>query len=258
MVAKLNNFFRYRGLLFELVNRDFKLQYRRSILGYVWSMLKPIMMMLVLTAVFSNVFRFSIDKFPVYLILGQTIFNFYQDATMYAMTSICFSGALTKKVYVPKYMFPLSKVCFAFVNMLCSLTAVVAIIIIYRVPLSWTMILTPLLFLYAFMIALGVALILSVLTVYFRDVIHLYGVFIMLQMYMTPLFYPVDILPESVYNIVQFNPVYHLVIYFRNIILYQTWPSLHDNMMCIMFSVLLVGLGLVLMKKNQDSFILYI
>ncbi len=258
MISKLQNFYRFRGLLKELVGRDFKLQYRRSILGYFWSLLKPLMMMLVLSAIFSQVFRFSIEKFPVYLILGQTIFNFYSEATTYALTSICYAGPLIKKVYVPKYIFPMSKVCFAFTNMACSMMAVIIIMIIYRVPLSLTMLLFPILLLYAFMISLGVGIILAVIAVYFRDVIHLYSVFITAQMYFTPLFYPIDILPEEVLQVVKCNPTYHLVTYFRNIMMYQTWPSLQDNLICLAFGMGFLGIGLLLMKKKQDTFILYI
>lgn len=258
MFSKIQNFYKFRGLLHELVNRDFKLQYRRSVLGYFWSLLKPLMMMLVLSAIFSQVFRFSIENFPVYLILGQTIFGFYSEATTYAMTSICYAGSLIKKVYVPKYIFPMSKVCFAFTNMACSMMAVIIIMIIYRFPLSPTMLLLPILMLYAFMMSLGIGIILAVIAVYFRDVIHLYSVFITAQMYFTPIFYPVDILPEEVFKIVKCNPTYHLVTYFRNIMMYQTWPTLKENLICVLFSTSLLGIGLLLLKKKQDTFILYI
>lgn len=250
--------FVYRFLLYELVSRNFKLQYRRSFLGYLWSMLKPLLMMLVLTAVFSSFFSSSIEKFPVYLILGQTIFNFYSEATNSAMTSICFSGSLIKKVYVPKYIFPMASVCFSFVNMSCSLFSVVLVMIIYHVPLSKTMLLAPLLFLYTFLISLGLGLILSTLAVFFRDIIHLYSVFLMAQMYLTPIFYPADMLPENILGIVKFNPAYHLVQYFRKIMLYRTWPSMHENLVCIIFALVLLGTGLIFMKRNQDKFILYV
>ncbi len=245
-------------LLFELVSRDFKLQYRRSVLGYVWSLLKPLLMMLVLTAVFSNFFRYSIEKFPVYLILGQTIFNFYSEATTKAMTSICYSGALLKKVYVPKYIFPMSSVCFAFVNMSCSMFSVIFVMILYKIPLSATMVLVPVLFVYAYLISLGVGMILSVVAVFFRDIMHLYSVFIMAQMYLTPLFYPASELPEKILRIVRLNPTYYLVEYFRDIMLYHTWPGLEENLICISYSIVLLGIGFFLMKRQQSKFVLYI
>lgn len=256
--ATYENFMKYRCLLRELVSRDFKLKYRRSVLGYAWSLLNPLLMMLVLTAVFSQVFRYNIDSYPVYLILGQTIFNFYSEATGSAMTSIYGSGGLIKKVYVPKYMFPLSKVCFSFVNMLCSMLAVLIVMAVQGVWLQWTVIFVPLVFFYTFLISIGVGMILAVGAVYFRDLSHLYGVFVTALMYFTPLFYPAEILPDLVWKIDQFNPMLHVVMYFRNIMLYGVCPSLKDNVICLGFGVVFCLIGAILMKKHQKNFILYI
>ena len=258
MIARLKSFYKYRVLLKELVGRDFKLKYRRSVLGYAWSLLNPLFTMLVMTAVFSNLFRFSIENYPVYFLLGQVIWNFYSEATNSAMTSVFGNAELIKKVYVPKYMFPLSKVCFSFVNMLCSLGAVIIVMLIERVWVTWTIVLVPLLFFYAFLIAFGIGLILSVIAVYFRDLLHLYGVIMTAQMYLTPLFYPANVLPEWVFRIVQFNPTYHLVIYFRNIVQYGVWPSLEENIICLSFGVVLSIIGIVVFKYNQKKFVLYI
>lgn len=258
MFARLKSFYKYRVLLKELVGRDFKLKYRRSVLGYAWSLLNPLFTMLVMTAVFSNLFRFSIENYPVYFLLGQVIWNFYSEATNSAMTSVFGNAELIKKVYVPKYMFPMSKVCFAFVNMICSLGAVIIVMIIEKVWVTWTIVLVPLLFLYSFLIAFGIGLILSVVAVYFRDLLHLYGVIMTAQMYLTPLFYPVDVLPEWVFRIVQFNPVFHLVSYFRDIVLYGVCPSLEENIICLLFGIVLSLFGIVVFKYNQKKFVLYI
>lgn len=258
MKEKIMIFNKYKCLLRELVGRDFKLKYRRSVLGYAWSLLNPLLMMLVLTAVFSQLFKYNIEKFAVYLIMGQTVFNFYSEATTTAMSSIYGNAELIKKVYVPKYMFPLAKICFSFVNMICSLGAVIIVMLIQKVALHITLILLPVLFVYMFMIALGIGLLLSVVAVYFRDLTHLYGVFITAQMYLTPLFYPVEVLPPWVYRVVCFNPTYHLVEFFRNIALYGKWPSLQDHLICLAFSFAFVLIGLVVFKKKQKNFILYI
>lgn len=258
MITRLKGFYRYRVLLRELVNRDFKLKYRRSILGYAWSLLNPLFTMLVMTAVFSNIFRYSIDKFPVYFLLGQVMWSFYSEATSIAMTSVFGNAELIKKVYVPKYMFPLSKTCFSFINLFCSLGAVVIVMLIQKVWLTKTIILLPLLFLYAFLIAFGMGMLLSVAAVYFRDLLHLYSVILTAQMYLTPLFYPVDILPEWVFKVVQWNPVYYLVNYFREIALYGTWPSLRENLICLAFGVGLSLIGILVFKNHQKKFILYI
>lgn len=252
------NFMKYKCLLRELVSRDFKLKYRRSVLGYAWSLLNPLLMMLVLTAVFSQVFRYEIETFPVYLILGQTIFSFFSDATQCAMTSIYASGGLIKKVYVPKYLFPLSKVCFCFVNMLCSMLAVLIVMAIQRVALTWTVVFVPLVFFYVFLISLGVGMILSVAAVYFRDLSHIYGVLVTALMYFTPLFYPVEILPDAIFKVDQLNPMLHIVTYFRNVMMYGVCPTFWENLICLGFGCAFCIIGAALMKRHQKNFILYI
>lgn len=257
MIASLQNFLKYKVLLKELVGRDFKLKYRRSVLGYAWSLLNPLFTMLVMTAVFSNMFRYSIDNYAIYFLLGQVIWAFYSEATNAAMTSVFTNAELIKKVYVPRYVFPLSKTCFSFVNFICSLGAVIIVMFLQKAWPTETIILLPLLFLYAFLIAFGMGMILSVVAVYFRDIMHLYGVLLTAQMYLTPIFYPVDMLPKEIMGIVQCNPVYHLVTYFRNIALYGVWPTLQENMICLAFGVVLSVIGLLVFKKHQKNFILY-
>lgn len=256
--ASIQGFLKYKCLLKELVGRDFKLKYRRSFLGYAWSLLNPLCTMLVMTAIFSNFFRFSIENYPIYFLLGQLMFGFFSESTSSALTSVFDNAELMRKVYVPKYLFPVAKVSFSFVNMLCSLGAVAIVMIIERVWVSKTIILLPVLFFYAYGISLGVGLILASVAVYFRDLIHLYSVFLTAIMYLTAIFYPVEILPNWVFKMIQFNPVYHLVVYFREIVLYGTWPTLQQNVVCIAFAGFFMITGLVVFKKNQKNFMLYV
>ncbi|MEG2083333.1 MAG: ABC transporter permease, partial [Oscillospiraceae bacterium] len=132
--AYIETFQKYKYLLFNLISRDFRVKYRRSVLGILWSMLNPILMMLILNAVFSRVFRFQIENFALYLISGQILFTFFNEATSSAIFSIVEASALIKKVYIPKYIFPLEKVLFAFVNLLFSLSAIIVMLFIFKVP----------------------------------------------------------------------------------------------------------------------------
>lgn len=254
----LTVFLRYRYLLYNLISRDIKVKYRRSVLGIVWSILNPLLMMLVMTAVFSRVFKFNVPNFPVYYLLGSTIWNFFSEATNTATTSVLASSSLIKKVYIPKYMFPLEKVMFSFVNMLFSLIAVAFIFLVTGTPLTWTALLIPLPLLYVLVFALGVSMALSALTVYFRDVLHLYAVVLTAWMYFTPIFYPVNALPEIMQNVLKINPMYHYVTYFRDILMYNTIPSLGTNLICIGWGIVSLLVGLAIFKKLQGNFILYI
>lgn len=254
----IKNFLRYRGLVAELVSRDIKVKYRRSFLGYIWTVLSPLLMMMVITIVFSYVFRYEIENYTVYLLSGQLVFNFFSEATTNAMSSIINSRSLISKVHVPKYVFPLSRVISAFVNLIFSLAAILIMLIITRATIYPTIFLFPLPLIYLFMVALGIGLILSVLTVFFRDVLHIYSVVTTALMYFTPIFYPVSILPEYAMNIMKFNPLYHIVEMFRSYVMYGELVSIEEHLICITFGLGFTLLGLLIFKKKQDDFLMYI
>ena len=132
-----HNFSKYRPLIRELVTRDLKVKYRRSVLGYMWSILNPLLMMLLQTLVFSYMFRFDIPNFPLYLICGNTLFNFFNESTNMGMGSVLGNASLIKKVYVPKFIFPISRVVSSFVNLLFSLAAILLVMLITRSPFYW-------------------------------------------------------------------------------------------------------------------------
>ena len=227
-------------------------------LGVLWSVLNPLLMMIVLTAVFSVVFRFDIPNFPVYLILGQTLFTFMSDATSGAMSSIIDSAPLIKKIRINKMLFPLEKVVFSLLNFAISLIAVAAVIAFFQIPLTWNILLLPLLLFYIFLFCLGLGLLLSSLAVFFRDVMHLWGVVLSAWTYATPLFYPTSILTDWMWTIMQFNPMYYYVTYFRDIALNGVTPSLGANVICLGCGVATLVIGFAVFRKQQKKFILYV
>lgn len=165
---RLNGLYSYRNLLQQLVERDVKLKYRRSFLGYLWSILNPLMIMMIMVIVFSNMFRFDIQDYPVYLIIGQTVFNFVSESTNQAMWSITGNASLLKKTYVPKYIFTLSKVTSSCVNMLFSLGAMLIVLLVCRVPLNWYMLFIPVIILQVYVFSTGIGLFLSQATRVFQ------------------------------------------------------------------------------------------
>ena len=254
----LNVFIKYRYLLEDLVAKDFKLKYRRSILGFLWSILNPLLMMLVITAVFSNMFKSDIEYFPVYYLCGYLIFNFVIEATNGALTSIVQSGYLIKKVYIPKYIFPLEKSSFALVNVLFSFVAVVIVILITGMPIKTTIFLIPIPIFLAFIFSTGLGLILASMNTFFRDMGHLYSVWTTAWMYLTPMFYPVSIIPDNIKTVIYYNPLYYYVTYLRMLVIDGEIPGMEINVICICFSFLFLLIGLLIFKRNQDKFILYI
>ena len=221
---RLDTFQHYKPLLQQLVVKDIKLKYRRSFLGYMWSILNPLMIMIIMVLVFSNMFRFDIANYPVYLIVGQTIFNFVSEATNQAMFSITGNAALMKKTYVPKYIFTVSKVTSSFVNMV-----------------------------------FGLGLLLAQGTVFFRDIQYIYGAFLTAWMYLTPIFYPIQQLPfELMWIIKHFNPLYAYITQFRMIVLDGVFPDVRLIFYGFVVSLIMLLIGTLIFMKKQDHFILYI
>ncbi len=242
----------------SLVTKDFKLKYRRSILGVLWSVLNPLLMMTVLTAVFSAFFRFDIENYPVYLILGNTIFSLMSDSTNTAMMSIIESSSLIKKIRINKIIFPVEKVLFQLVNFTISLIAVVIVMAVLRITPTLNLLFLPLLLVYVTAFSLGIGLVLSALAVFFRDIIHLWSVVILAWTYATPLFYPESILPPWMMVVEQFNPMYHYVHYFRDIALWGNTPGLTENLICLGMAVVSLIIGLLVFRATQKKFILYV
>ncbi len=250
---------KYLPLLQNLVSRDLKVKYRRSALGFLWSVLNPLLMALVLNAVFSRLFRFDIEYFAVYYLTGSLIFNFVIECTSGSMTSIIDASSLIKKVYIPKYIFPLEKCCFAFINMLFSSVAVVVVMLIQGTPFSPTILLFPIPMIYAFVFAYGFSLVLASLMVFFRDMQHLWSVWTMIWMYLTPIIYPAKLLVDNGLGFVlKLNPMYYYTTYLRDLVMYGTIPSLDFNIVCASFAGIMLVFGLGVFKKTQDKFILYI
>ena len=261
MKAAFETFSRYRYLLYNLISRDLKVKYRRSVLGLLWSLLNPIMMMIILNAVFSRLIRLNdTENYPMYLIVGQTLFSFFNEASSGALESIVASSALMKKIYVPKYVFPLEKVLYAFVNLMFSMIAVVVVLLFRPVKFSYTMFLAPLPLILLLIFAAGFGLTLSSLYAFFRDIKHLYSIILLAWMYLTPIIYPVSLVEDSVIigSIVKVNPLTWYITYFREVFLYGRLADTATNIVCFLYSAGMLCFGLIFFKKTQDRFILHI
>lgn len=250
---------KYMPLLQNLISRDLKVKYRRSVLGFLWSVLNPLLMALVMNMVFSKLFRFQVDYFATYYLIGSLIFNFVVECTSGSLMSVIYAAPLIKKVYIPKYIFPMEKCAFAFVNMLFGIFAVLVVMLIQGVPFTAKMLLSFIPMIYALIFAFGMGLVLAALTVFFRDVEHLYSVWVTIWMYLTPIIYPEELVAStSVATIMKINPMYYYVHMLRSFMMYGTLPSINEHIICITFSLASLIVGLGLFKKVQDKFILYI
>ena len=258
-LKRLGGFYQYRFLMEQLVTRDIKLKYRRSFLGYVWSILNPLLTMVIMVIVFSNMFRSDIQNFPVYLIIGQTLFGFLSESTTQAIFSITGNASLLKKTYVPKYVFTVSKVTSSFVNTIFAMGAMVIVFIVCRVQLNIYFLFLPLIMIQEYVFCLGLGLLLAQSSVFFRDIQYIYNAMITAWMYLTPLFYPISLLPETLqYLVKHFNPMYLYITQFRQIVLEARMPEPYLIQAGCVFAILFLLIGTSAFLKTQNKFILYI
>ena len=248
-------------ILRQLVAKDFKLKYRRSALGVVWSVLNPLLMMIVMSVVFSTLMRFSSDSipsYPLYIILGNITFQLMSDSTSQGMTSIIGASSLLKKVRINRWVFPVEKVLFAMVNFAFSFVAVILVMVVAGVAPTPCMMLLPLWHALVGIFCAGLSLFLSTASVFFRDVIHLWGVVLTAWTYATPLFYTQELLPPWMLEVELANPMYHYVNVVRDLVLYGRMPNPNAFLACAFFALFFLALGYVVFRKNEHKFILYI
>lgn len=256
---RIETFFHYTDLIKELVSRDLKLKYRRSFLGYLWSILNPLLIMIIMTMVFSQMFNRNIENYAVYLIIGRTLFEFVNNSTSQAMVSIRTNYALIKKVYIPKYVFPLAKVTSGMVDCVFSLGALLIVMIFTKTPLSPYFLLFPFVILQVYVFSCGIGFFLAQGVVFFRDLQYIYKAFTTAWMYLTPIFYPVEQLPEVLQKIVIYvNPLYSYVTQFRTLVLERTMPQPWMVLAGSAWAVVMLIFGMITFKRSQDRFILYI
>ncbi|MBQ2902899.1 MAG: ABC transporter permease [Clostridia bacterium] len=264
------NFYKYRYLLFEIVRKNIKLQYRNSVLGIFWTFLQPLMTTLVLVLIFGGVFGrkdASLVNYPIYLLCGRLIYEFFTQSTKRAMRSISNSASVIKKVYVPKYIYPLSNVIANFVTFIISLLVLVCFIVYFYFFSAEPPHITPYVFLspvpiiILLILSVGIGLILCTLQVFFKDIEYLYEVFCMLLFYMTPIIYTLDTLNiqlEWVKIILMANPLYSIIEMFRDCVLFGEMMNPNHVLYSLGFSLATLFIGLLAFYKKQDKFILHI
>lgn len=249
------NFKKYRYLLFELTKKNVKLKYRRSYLGILWTILEPILTTFVLTIVFIGIRKKQDATFPVYILTGRLLYSFFSQSTKQAMKSIRSNSGMIKKVYVPKYIYPLSNILSTYIVFIISMVVLFGAMIIFKVyPTKYIFNAFIPLFL-ILVLSLGVGLILSTLAVFFRDMEYLWDVALMMIMYTSAIFYDVASVPAQ--WIFYFNPIYHIIVNFRNCI-YGLPLDIQALWISVSYSFASLLIGILLFYKKQDKFILNI
>ena len=249
---------KYKFLIGQLVERDFKSKYKRSVFGVFWSFLNPLLTMTVQYLVFSTFFNADTQNYPVYLISGVVCFSFFNECTTMCLNSISSNYRLITKVYMPKYIFPLSKTISSSVNLGISLIPLLLVTIITGTALH-----LPFLLMFYFLLCLivfsfGVGMVLATMMVFFRDIQFLWSVICTIWQYATPIFYPAEIIPERFRFIVKFNPLYHFIGNMRKCLINGISPEPISYIYCLVFALGSLAIGSYVFKKCQDKFTLYL
>jgi len=254
-------------ILKQLVGKDFKIKYRRSFLGVAWSVLNPLLMMIVMAIVFTTIFAqgrngsITPEMYPLYLIVGNVTFAVMSDSTSQALSSIIQASSLLKKVKVHRFVFPVQKVLFSLVNFAFSLIAVAIVMLWFHVVPTWHLLLLPVCLILLMFFCMGVGLLLSAATVFFRDVMHLWSVVLTAWTYFTPIFWTTDYIlkmPHILRVLMYANPMYNYLQFMRDIFLFQTCPTPLEFGLCVAWAVIAMAIGYTVFHKNEHKFILYI
>ena len=249
---------KYEFLLTQLVVRDFKTRYKRSVLGVLWSVLNPLLTMLVQYLVFSSLFSSSIPNFIAYLMCGGVMFNFFSESVTLGLGSIVYNAPLINKVYVPKAVFPVSRVLSSAINLLFAMIPLLLIVLLSGIRLHKSILLLPLVIVYIILFAIGISLIFASSMVFFRDTQFLWGVLSTLWMYMTPIFYPDTIIPQQFLWLYHMNPMYQFIYFLREIVINGQAPGPLTFLFCTLCALIPLTIGILIFKKTQDRFVLYL
>ena len=249
---------KHKFLFEELVKRDFKKKYKRTVLGFIWSMLSPLIMLGVLSFVFSHFFGKTIEYYGLYILAGQVVFSYFAEATNSGMNALYTNSNIFSKINLPKYLFVLSRSLTAGINFLFTLMIFFVFVFSYGIDLhiSMLLIIYPIICLSIF--NFGIGLFLSVIYVFFRDMQYLYSLLLQLFMYGSAIFYSIDILPSTMRYIFFFNPIYVYISYIRESVIYNSIPNLTLTILCLFYAGIALILGVFLYRKYNYKFIYYI
>ena len=254
----LQKLLKHRFLFEELVKRDFKKKYKRTVLGMAWSILSPLLQLAVMTLVFTKFFGRNTPHYMIYIFCGNLVFSFFSDATKGGMSTIMGNAGIFTKVNVPKYLFLLSRNIQALINFCLILVVFFIFVAFDGLPFTWKFmcLLYPICCLILFNI--GVGMVLSALFVFFRDIQYLYDVFTMLLMYLSAIFYNIDSYSQTVRNLFLLNPVYLFIRYFRKIVIEATVPTIWFHLLMAADVVIALGAGCFMYKKYNTRFLYYV
>lgn len=254
MVNQLKEIYRFKNLIYNLVARDLKVKYKGSILGFLWSLLNPLIMLIVYTVAFQYIIKIRVEHFPLFFLCGFLPWTFLSLSLSMAVSSIKDNANLVKKVYFPREILPLSIVLSNLVQFLLTFIILIPALILFKIKLGFPLLLLPLIILFQLAFTLGLAFILSSLNVFFSDVRHLLEIFLQVWFWLTPIIYKVDFVPERFQSLYRLNPAVLFVESYRNSLLYNKWLSSVELISLFLVGVVFLAFGHLVFNRYNRRF----
>lgn len=256
MINYFKELFNYREMVFSLVKKDLRGRYKGSVLGFLWTFINPLLQLAVYTVVFSVIMKAGIDKFYLYLFVALIPWIFFSSSVTSGASSVLASKDMVKKIYFPREVLPISYVTSAFVNMLLSFIVIFVVLLFSGTGINWIAILyLPIIMIVEYILALGCAMLSSALTVYFRDLEYILGIVTMAWMYLTPIMYPMDLVPEELLPIFNLNPMTPIIVAYRDILYYKQIPHVSTLLQGFILGIVILIIGCVTFRKLQRGFV---
>jgi len=255
LVEEILALFEYRDLVAQLISRAIKTRYKRSVLGVAWTMLNPLLTMIVLTVVFSQVFRFTTENYPVYVLSGVMAWSFFSGTTTAAMGEMVWGGGLLNRIYVPKAVFAVAALGTAIVNLGLSLIPLFIIALVLGVHIGFSVFAMLPAVLLLGMFSLGIGLLLSTAVVYFADMLPVYDVLLTMWMYLTPIIYPIEIVPPALLPFFKLNPMYVMIEAFRQPLMYGTIPGWDIWGLAALYAIVTLVIGGVVFASRANEYV---
>ena len=253
VLIKKEDIKQYVFVIKELTAREIKRKYARSSLGIIWSVLNPLLLMIVMSLIFSTMFKSSIDNFPIYYLTGYIFWGLFSGATNSAMSALVDNKMLLIKAKLPKHTFILSRIYTSLVNFGYTCIAYVLMLAVFRVKLNWAMLLLPIDVLFALIFSMGIGYMLSILYVFFADIRYLYSVLLTLLMYLSAIFYPITRLPDAMQTFISYNPVYVIISFARTCVLDGTVPVASEWIKLALMSFISFVIGMVVFRVKENK-----
>ena len=255
MLLMFCNIYRYREMLINMVRRELRGKYKGSILGFLWTFINPLLQLVVYTIVFSNIMRMGVSNYEIFLFVALIPWMFFSTSVLSGAGSIIYNQSLVTKIYFPREILPLSVVTSNFINMIYCSVIVLAVVLFYHMNLNlevWFML--PVIAFIEYILVIGIVLIVSAFTVYFRDLEHILGIIIMAWQFLTPVMYPESFVPSQYQAILYLNPMTPIIISFRDVLYYGKMPVVENLVYAFLWSLIIFICGFLLFGKLQKDF----